>query len=284
MNLSGADCYDEHIDIGRELSTLHTLLRESLLQTNIMHQTHPSLKTLPKIIDSLNYELTQSFRAGAAATLNDAVYATYLSREVQEQLLAKLQNMHSNCKDCQESAAVAAAAVKLQQHRPASANLNGKNNYLLGSSQRPARNLNTADDYVLFSAIDDNRSAGKSECTLKGCAALIVAGSHCCGVSDLGLRFTQSKQNCDLSFVFWRRENEVFCRTHVYGRHGFYRVFCGESSANVLLYFRWQKELPKTQRLMHGWCGQNTPFFLVVAAMKPLQFRGNTPNTKGCSV
>ncbi|XP_055350428.1 LOW QUALITY PROTEIN: disabled homolog 2-interacting protein-like [Paramacrobiotus metropolitanus] len=164
MNLaSSASESEAQVDIGRELSTLATLLRDSLQQGNLL-QHRNILKSLPEILDNLTFELSNSFRS-AAVTVNSesAVYATYLSREIQEQLLARLQNMHSTCKDCQESAAKL-QAVQHHHHHPlaerASAPVNtGRNNYLLGSSQRPARNLNTADDYVLFSAIGQQRGS-----------------------------------------------------------------------------------------------------------------------------
>ena len=168
MNLSGAECNDDHVDLGRELSSLHTLLRESLLQCQSMNpQHHPTtLHNLPEILDTLSVQLAMSMRAAppptaaaAAAPLQpESIYTTtYLSREVQEQLLARLQNMHSSCRDCQQCGPPGSGAAKVHR-RPASGSL-PSNNYLLGSSQRPARNLQTNDDYVLFSAIDGHEAA-----------------------------------------------------------------------------------------------------------------------------
>ena len=100
MNLSGAECNDDHVDLGRELSSLHTLLRECLLQSNTMaHRS--TLKNLPEILQALTDQLALSMRVTAPSA--DVQYATYLSREVQEQLLARLQNMNATntgCHDC----------------------------------------------------------------------------------------------------------------------------------------------------------------------------------------
>ncbi|GAV02560.1 hypothetical protein RvY_13106-2 [Ramazzottius varieornatus] len=170
MNMNGAECNDDHVDLGRELSSLHTLLRECLLQSNTMaHRS--TLKNLPEILQTLTDQLALSMRVTQPSA--DAQYATYLSREVQEQLLARLQNMNgtvqNGCHDCLQATGHSRGSLP-------------NTNYHLGGSrsgQRPLRNasvsatLDTADDYVLFSAID-----GQSYTVNGAMAAAAASATH----------------------------------------------------------------------------------------------------------
>lgn len=171
--------YDKDIDIGKELSLLHTFLTEALRKlssstskTNISVSQHHHLEKLRLLLDEISVAQTQpninivqrlsSHSPPETSALDPA--STPESGRMEDRLgFQSLQRNIFRYNDPTVSDDYRPVAppppmnhLQLPTETPSTPRPSTlpRNTYLMGSARKPAVDLNTADDYVLFSALE----------------------------------------------------------------------------------------------------------------------------------
>ena len=169
-------CPPESIDLGKELSLLQSLLSEHLeAQQNAKAPKEVTddeeklmLEQLKVITDQLSKDHQRHFKSYA----ENSHYSTYLSREIQDQLLKKINGLSTNDSefDPQPNGLLPANYTPASDEsfrsgaRPRTLPKSHANpTYATGSAKRAAKDLTTTDDYVLSTAIGQD-DASTSPC------------------------------------------------------------------------------------------------------------------------
>ncbi|CAL4149516.1 unnamed protein product [Meganyctiphanes norvegica] len=166
--------YDGDIDLGKQLSLLHVLLCEAtgkVNRCNIDESKHHSLNRLQNILDEITNakELSGANfvqNVTSSSVIKTSVNSTVIRQEeehVQKNIFC-YNDPTVNSQLSQSTLQTSSELIQLELENnltPRSSTL-PRNAYLMGSAKKPAPNLNTADDYVLFSALESNQPRGRN--------------------------------------------------------------------------------------------------------------------------
>ena len=171
--------YDRDIDIGKEMSLLHTFFLEALRKmgttkntVSVNQQMH--LDKLKSILDEISVAQTRPNlnlvgRLSAQHSLESPMVSPMASQEavrIEDKIgYQSLQRNIFRYNDPTVSDDYRAQPPTIHAHNPDTPpstprpSTLPRNTYLMGSARKPAQDLNTADDYVLFSALESDVKA-----------------------------------------------------------------------------------------------------------------------------
>ncbi|CAL4059720.1 unnamed protein product, partial [Meganyctiphanes norvegica] len=161
--------FDGDIDVGKQLSLLHTLLSEALgkvSKANIKGINQQQLNTLHNILEDIsiaktqpNINLVQRLSASNPTKVltptNDpqTSFEESIGYQSLQKNIFRYNDPTVSNGFLREAVPPSPVSTTSSPSSPRSSTL-PRNTYLNGSGRRPAINLNTADDYVLYSALE----------------------------------------------------------------------------------------------------------------------------------
>ncbi|XP_067129994.1 ras GTPase-activating protein nGAP isoform X3 [Centruroides vittatus] len=143
--------YEGYIDLGKELSILHGILIECVPRINQKcYQDHAA--TLQHILEKITVSLSSTSN-------NNQIYQSFLENKSKETNVNSIHHNNNNNNNNNNNELALNVYNNNSEKNCSSLNKvapSSRNTYLLGSSKKPASDLSTADDYVLFSALNSD--------------------------------------------------------------------------------------------------------------------------------
>ncbi|CAL4064864.1 unnamed protein product [Meganyctiphanes norvegica] len=170
--------FDGDIDLGKQLSILHSLLSETMSKINKCKSDstqHQEIEHLQNILEDIsiaksqtnNHTLKRTSKSQITTSIKESLPTSQDALKTDKR--TGYQSLQRNSFKCdtkfnhslEETTSPNIPESVDSPSAPRSSTL-PRNAYLLGSGRKPALDLNTADDYVVFSALEGEKPRGRS--------------------------------------------------------------------------------------------------------------------------